>query len=130
MFTNASASPWVDHHRVRPRRAGASELAPVDALDRRRAEVPPSRVRGMPPPLASNPHRFHEDRSEIAHDIAQVARIIAPRRVRRSAALEVSAERSGRAIIASQVINGKRVQGPAPATVRHSRRMRGETCAG
>ena len=72
--------------------------------------MPPSRVRGMPPPLASNPHRFHEDRSEIAHDIAQLARIIAPRRVRRSVAVEVSAERSGRAIIASQVINGKRVQ--------------------
>ena len=28
--------------------------------------MPPSRVRRMPPPLASNPHRFHEDRSEIA----------------------------------------------------------------
>jgi hypothetical protein len=27
--------PWVDHHRVRPRRARASELTPVDALDRR-----------------------------------------------------------------------------------------------
>ena len=26
--------PWVDHHRVRPRRARASELALVDALDR------------------------------------------------------------------------------------------------
>jgi class 3 adenylate cyclase len=25
--------PWVDHHRVRPRRARASELATVDALD-------------------------------------------------------------------------------------------------
>ena len=37
-------------------------------------------------------------------------KIIAPRRVRRSVAVEVSAERSGRAIIASQVINGKRVQ--------------------
>jgi hypothetical protein len=64
----------------------------------------------MPPPLAPNPHRFHEDHSEIAHDIAQLARIIAPRRVRPSVAVEVSAERSGRAIIASQVINGKRVQ--------------------
>jgi hypothetical protein len=72
--------------------------------------VPPSRVRRMPPPRASNPHRFHDDRSEIAHDIAQLARIIAPRRVRRSVAVEVSAERSGRAMIASQVINGKRVQ--------------------
>jgi hypothetical protein len=37
-----------------------------------RAEVPPSRVQRMPPPLASNPHRFHEDRSEIAHDIAHM----------------------------------------------------------
>jgi hypothetical protein len=26
--------PWADHHRVRRRRARASELAPVDALDR------------------------------------------------------------------------------------------------
>jgi hypothetical protein len=40
----------------------------------------------MPPPLASNPHRFHEDRSEIAHDIARLASMIAPRRVRRSVA--------------------------------------------
>jgi hypothetical protein len=48
--------------------------------------------------------------SEIAHDIAQLARIIAPRRVRRSVAVEVSAERSGRAIITSQVISGKWVQ--------------------
>jgi hypothetical protein len=32
--------PWVDHHRVRPRRARASELAPVDALDRDRDFVP------------------------------------------------------------------------------------------
>jgi hypothetical protein len=64
----------------------------------------------MPPTLASNPHRFHENRSEIAHDIARLASMIAPRRVRRSVAVEVSAERSGRAITASQVINGKRVQ--------------------
>ena len=72
--------------------------------------MPPLRVRRMPPPLASNPHRFHENRSEIAHDMARLARIIAPRCVRRSVAVEVSAERSGRAITASQVINGKRVQ--------------------
>jgi hypothetical protein len=66
----------------------------------------------MPPPLASNPHRFHEDRSEIAHDIAQLARIIAPRRVKRSVAVEVSAERSGRAIIASTEIRGAAVDVP------------------
>jgi len=64
----------------------------------------------MPPPLASNPHRFHEDRSEIAHDIAQLARIIAPRRRSSRVSVEVSDERSGRVITASQVINGKRVQ--------------------
>ena len=63
-----------------------------------------------PPPLASNPHRFHEDRSEIAYDIAQLARVIAPRRIRRGVSVEISAERGGRAINTSQVINGKRVQ--------------------
>jgi hypothetical protein len=74
--------------------------------------VLPSRVRPMPPPLGSNPHRFPEDRSEIAHDIAQSARIIAPHRVK-SVAVKVSAERSGRVIIASKVINGKGVQSSA-----------------
>jgi hypothetical protein len=77
---------------------------------RRRADVLPSRVRRMPPPLASNPHRFHEDRSEIAHDIAELARIIGPRRVRRKRRSRGSAERSGGAINTCQVINGKRVQ--------------------
>ena len=73
--------------------------------------MPPSRVRRMPPPLASNPHSLHEDRSEIAHDIAELARIIVgPRRVRRSVAVEGKAERSGRAIIAAQVINGVQVE--------------------
>jgi hypothetical protein len=60
--------------------------------------------------LASDPERFHIDRSEIAYDLAQLARIITPRRRPSRVAVEVSAERSGRAIIASQVINGKRVQ--------------------
>jgi hypothetical protein len=64
----------------------------------------------MPPQLASNPHRFHEDRSEITHDIAQLARAIAPRRVRRGLAVDISAERSGCTINTSEVINGKRVQ--------------------
>jgi hypothetical protein len=59
---------------------------------------------------ASNPHRFHEYRSESAHDVAWLARIIAPRRVRRGVSAELSAERGGRAIITSQVINGKWVQ--------------------
>jgi hypothetical protein len=57
----------------------------------------------MPLPLASNPHRFPEDRSGSAHGHP-------PRRVRRSVAVEVSAERTGRTVNTSQVINGKRVQ--------------------
>jgi hypothetical protein len=56
------------------------------------------------------PASIPSGRSEIAHDIARLARIIAARRVRRSVAVEVSAERSGRAINASQVINRKQVQ--------------------
>ena len=33
----------------------------------------PSRGRRMPPRLASNPHRFHKDRSEIAQDLSCLA---------------------------------------------------------
>ena len=36
--------------------------------------MPPLRGRRMPPRLASNPHRFHEDRSEIAQDLSSLAR--------------------------------------------------------
>jgi hypothetical protein len=32
--------PWVDHHRIRARRARASEVAPREALDRRRRTGP------------------------------------------------------------------------------------------
>ena len=67
---------------ARPRRggptSGAPFLLPIDLPGsrrrRRRAEVSPSRGRRMPPPLASNPHRFHEDRSEIAQDLVELAR--------------------------------------------------------
>ena len=38
------------------------------------SRVSPSRGRRMPPPLASNPHRFHEDRSEIAQDLVELTR--------------------------------------------------------
>jgi len=65
----------------------------------------------MAPPLTSNPHRFHEDRSEIAQDLVEPAGALCPRRQHtRALKVEVSAERAGRTIIASQVINGKRVQ--------------------
>jgi hypothetical protein len=63
----------------------------------------------MPSAAGVDPHPFHEDRSEIAHD-NRLARIIAPRRVRRRFAVGLSAEGSSRAINTSQVINGKRVQ--------------------
>jgi hypothetical protein len=64
----------------------------------------------MSPPLPSNPHRFHEERSDIAYDIAALARRVAPRS-RRTHAVEVdiSEGRRGRIVVASQTINGKRV---------------------
>ena len=46
------------------------------------------RVRRMSPPLASDPERFHPQRSVIAHDLAELARRIAPR-ARRTSELEV-----------------------------------------
>lgn len=52
------------------------------------------RVRRISPPLASDPERFHEERSEIAHDIADIARRIAPR-ARRSTAVAVSPPHGG-----------------------------------
>jgi hypothetical protein len=57
-----------DSRAFRPGRSGM--ICREARRRRRRAEVPPSRGRRMPPPLASNPNRFLEDRSEIAHDIA------------------------------------------------------------
>jgi hypothetical protein len=50
------------------------------------------------------------NRSEIADDIAQLARIIAPRWRLSRVTVDISAERSGRSVTTSQVINGKRVQ--------------------
>jgi hypothetical protein len=37
-------------------------------------DVLASRVRRMTPPLASDPNRFHEERSDIAKDLADLAR--------------------------------------------------------
>jgi hypothetical protein len=51
-------------------------------------DVLASRVRRMSPPLPSNPHRFHEERSDIAYDLAGLARRIAPRS-RRAHAVEM-----------------------------------------
>jgi hypothetical protein len=73
-------------------------------------DVLASRVRRMSPPLARNPHRFHEERSDIAHDLAELARRVTPRS-RRAKAVEVdiSEGRRGRIVVATQTINGKRV---------------------
>jgi hypothetical protein len=73
-------------------------------------DVLASRVRRMSPPLPSNPHRFHEERSDIAHDLAELGRRVAPRS-RRAHAVEVdiSEGRRGRIVVATQTINGKRV---------------------
>jgi hypothetical protein len=42
----------------------------------------------MSPPPARNPERFHEERSDIAKDIADLARRVAPRS-RRAHAVEM-----------------------------------------
>jgi hypothetical protein len=83
-------------------------VTPEEIADR--LEVLASRVRRMFPPLASNPHRYHEDKSELANDLTLLARAITSRRGKRRLAVEISAERSGRVVNSTQVINGKRVQ--------------------
>jgi len=63
------------------------------------------------PPLSSDPERYHAQRSVIAHDLAELARRVAPR-VRRTSELEVelSEKRCGRIVVATtQAINGRRV---------------------
>jgi hypothetical protein len=73
-------------------------------------DVLASRVRRMSPPLARNPERFHEERSDIAHDLAELARRVAPRSRRAEAVdVDISEGRRGRIIVASQTIKGKRV---------------------
>jgi hypothetical protein len=76
-------------------------------------DVLASRVRRLPPPMrAGNPDRFYEERSEIAHDLARLARRIAPR-TGRSTPVEVklSEGRRGRVSVVNgfQIINGRRI---------------------
>ena len=56
------------------------------------------------------PASLHEDRSEIAHEVAQMAKAIAPGRRSSRISVRVSDERSGRVITTDQVVNGKRIQ--------------------
>ncbi len=73
-------------------------------------DVLASRVRCMSPPLASNPNRFHEERSDIAKDLADLARRVAPRnRPASGVAVDVSDNRRGRIITTDQTVNGRRI---------------------
>ena len=76
-------------------------------------DVLASRVRRISPPLAGDPHRFHEERSDVAEAIADFARALAPRRRRprsqsQATKVAVTESRLGRTVIGCQVINGRR----------------------
>jgi hypothetical protein len=92
-------------HRAHP---GQSAETPEDvaaALD-----VLALRVRRISPPLARYPERFHEERSDLAKDIADLARRVAPRSRRaKDVEVDISEGRRGRIVIATETINGKRV---------------------
>ncbi len=73
-------------------------------------DVLASRVRRLSPPLASNPNRFHEERSDIAKDLADLAREVSPRnRPRSPVAVDVSEIRRGRILTTNQTVNGRRM---------------------
>jgi hypothetical protein len=73
-------------------------------------DVLASRVRRISTPLASNPNRFHEERSDVAEAIVELARNLAPRRARTEAIkVSVTEGRLGRTVVGSQIINGRRV---------------------
>ena len=72
-------------------------------------DVLASRVRRISP-LAHNPNRFHEELSEIAKDIADLARRVSPRdRPRSGVAVDVSDIRRGRILTTNQTVNGRRI---------------------
>ncbi len=88
---------------------GQSAVNPEDvaaALD-----VLASRVRRMPPPIrAGDPDRFYEEQSEIAHDLAKLARRIAPRTGRTTPVeVDIADGRRGRVVVSSMTVNGRRV---------------------
>ncbi len=64
----------------------------------------------MSPPLARHPQRFHEERSDIAKDIADLARRVSLRtRPVSGVTVDVSDIRRGRIIATSQTVNGRRI---------------------
>ncbi len=69
-----------------------------------------SRVRRMPPPLSSDPERFYAQRSVIAHNLAELARRVAPRgRPASGVTVDVSEICRGRIVTTSQTVNGRRI---------------------
>ena len=57
-----------------------------------------------------HPHRFHEERSDIAKDNSDLARSLAPRRPDTATTkVDVTDSRTGRTVTGSVVINGRRV---------------------
>jgi hypothetical protein len=73
-----------------------------------RLDVLASRVRRLSPPLNHHPERFHEERSEIAAEIAALARAVAPRRILKSVKVDVTDQR-GRVVLGQMVVNGRRI---------------------
>ena len=74
---------------------------------------------------------FHETRSEIAHDLVGLAGAHRPRPAETELGVEVSDERAGRVIVASQIINERRVQVERRRSVRCLHRKSGEiACVG
>ncbi len=62
-------------------------------------DVLASRVRRMSPPLARQPERFYEERSDVAKDIADLARRVSPRdRLTLGVEVDVSDIRRGRIV--------------------------------
>ncbi|MFI5353904.1 MAG: hypothetical protein ACHQZS_13210 [Candidatus Binatales bacterium] len=83
-------------------------MTPEDAAAE--LDVLASHVRRMSPPLARQPERFHEERSDIARDIAELARRVAPRnRPASGVAVDVSDIRRGRIVTTDQTVNGRRI---------------------
>ncbi len=64
----------------------------------------------MSPPLARRPERFHEERSDIAKDLAELARRVWPRgRPSSAITVDVSDIRRGRILTTNQTVNGRRI---------------------
>jgi hypothetical protein len=84
--------PWCSHVRGALPPSHRSTVRRVDVAAE--PDVLASRVRRMSPTLASNPHRFQEDRSEIAQELPELGRRIRRRSDRSWLLVVGSASRS------------------------------------